>query len=423
MRVSICKHEYLSLETLIGDAKQYALLHTAGEYSNNRWSILGLNPWLCWMPRSTNPLNYIDGIINSVRRELGEIPETDFPVPLIIGALGYDIAEYIESHESLAVDDTSLPLAVIMACKTYFIIDEIKKECWKVTCNIEKESLNNIYSGRVNRIANLPSSSHSKSEYISAVSQIKKMISSGDCYQVNMSQRFVTKTNFSALEIFNAARDQNPTSMMALINVGEFQIISTSPERLIRKNGEKIISEPIKGTAPRDKDPIIDTKSREELLNSEKNRAELAMIVDLVRNDLNKFAQTGSVKVSHKCRLESYANVHHLVATIEAAVDPNTTWGEIFRAIFPGGSITGCPKRQAMEVIDKMEKVKRGFYCGSIGYIDSNGDGDWNIAIRTITKVANNVIFNLGGGVVYDSDPLAEHEETLHKGETIFSIV
>lgn len=247
------------------------------------------------------------------------------------------------------------------------------------------------------------------------------MIARGDCYQVNLSQRYIVPTQQPAAQLFQYACQHNPAPMMALIDTGEFQVISTSPERFLRRDGTHCVSEPIKGTIARDADPARDARLREILLASEKNRAELAMIVDLIRNDLGRVAQIGSVRVDDPCRVESYTNVHHLVATVSAAVPSTTPWSELLRALFPGGSVTGCPKIQAMQVIEELETVRRGFYCGTIGYLDAHGGGDWNIAIRTMTKIHNQVFFNVGGGVVYDSDPATEYEETLRKGATLFA--
>lgn len=145
------------------------------------------------------------------------------------------------------------------------------------------------------------------------------------------------------------------------------------------------------------------------------------MIIDLVRNDLGRVAVSGSVQVADPGRIVSYTNVHHVVATVTAEVATTVAWGALLRAVFPGGSVTGCPKIEAMSRIDAAEKIRRGYYCGALGYIDWGGHGDWNIAIRTITQVGSSVLFNLGGAVVYDSTPAAEYEETLQKGETLFA--
>ena len=211
--------------------------------------------------------------------------------------------------------------------------------------------------------------------------------------------------------------------MMAYLKFPEATLISTSPERFLKREGTRVITSPIKGTRPRGKTDDEDEKLQSVLWNSSKDGAELAMIVDLMRNDLGKLAIPGSVKVTDPKRIEAYTNVFHLVATIEAQLDPSISSFDVIRSCFPAGSITGCPKLRAMEMIEGIEPVKRGFAYGSLGYVAFNGDFDLNVAIRTIIMKERKLFFHLGGGIVADSDPKQEYEETLQKGKSMFEIL
>jgi para-aminobenzoate synthetase component 1 len=215
----------------------------------------------------------------------------------------------------------------------------------------------------------------------------------------------------------------NPAPMSAYLDCGNFRLISSSPERFLLRRGQYVESKPIKGTRPRGKDTIEDLRLRQELIESEKDSAELAMIVDLVRNDLGRTAQPGTVRVAAPRIIEEYANVFHSLAIVTSRLREGVSSLELIRSCFPGGSITGCPKVQAMKVIEEIEKNKRSFYCGSIGCVGFNGDFDLSIAIRTFIEKNGNLYFNLGGGIVYDSDPQEEYDETIHKGETMFQAI
>lgn len=414
---------YQALEHAL-PAPPYVLLKTGHVAAQERWSIVGWDPWLTWMPPDgADPLAALDEIIAQARTVYAPPPSLPCPLPMLMGALSYDLAFDIEMIPSVAIPDIALPKMILYGFRRYIIVDEYKKTAWEILYLDSPDASGAARGGSLRDATPCPSPERnfSRASYCQAVATIRTMISRGDCYQVNLSQRFVVPTSHTAVQLFQFACRHNPASMMALVDAGEFQIISTSPERLLKRSGTHCVSEPIKGTTPRSADPQLDAQLRDALKASEKNRAELAMIIDLIRNDLGRIAQTGTVRVDDLCRIESYTNVHHLVATISAAVPIATPWSAILRALFPGGSVTGCPKIQAMRVIEQLEHVRRGFYCGAIGYIDAQGGGDWNIAIRTMIHVRDQVLFHVGGGVVYDSDPVAEYEETLRKGETMFA--
>ncbi|NGX42752.1 MAG: Aminodeoxychorismate synthase component 1 [Chlamydiae bacterium] len=260
----------------------------------------------------------------------------------------------------------------------------------------------------------------SPDSYRQKVERTKELIRSGEVYQVNLSQKFLLRGERDPYQIFCELASINPAPFMAYLRFPDFVIISSSPERFLSKRGTILETRPIKGTAPRGESLEQDLRNKEWLLSSPKERAELLMITDLMRNDLGKVSVTGSVKTHKIWECETYTNVHHLVSTISSQAKPQLHAVDILRSCFPGGSITGCPKLRAMEVISDIEQRARGIYTGSIGYLTGNGDFDFNIAIRTVLWKGGLIDVQLGGGIVSDSDPQKEYEETLHKGESLF---
>jgi para-aminobenzoate synthetase component 1 len=258
---------------------------------------------------------------------------------------------------------------------------------------------------------------------MASIQKIRDYIASGHVYQVNMSQRFEMDFSGSAFSLFKSLYKLNPAPFFSYIEAGDHQIVSTSPERFIRQTGHHVETRPIKGTRPRGKTPEEDEKLGRELSESRKDDAELSMIVDLLRNDIGKVCAGGSVRVSQHKRLEAYENVFHLVSVVEGDLLPNKDSVDLIMAAFPGGSITGCPKIRSMEIIDELEPSRRHIYTGSIGYISFHNNMDLSIAIRTATINRSRVFFSAGGGIVYDSDPSDEYEETLHKGKTLMEIL
>lgn len=262
--------------------------------------------------------------------------------------------------------------------------------------------------------------SDTSEDYQDKVKYIRQEIAMGNVYQVNLTRqecwRFSGDLRLFARRLF----DVNPAPFSALIMESDFSIVSSSPERFFQINSGRILTSPIKGTAGRDEDPIVDNQLKRGLIASFKDRSELAMITDLMRNDLTKICLIPSVIVEEFPRLESYANVHHLVADISGKLMPNVTLSSLLAAIFPGGSITGCPKLAAMQVIRKLENNPRMIYTGALGWFSYDlNQADFNIPIRTVWASTNELLFGVGGGVVWDSDPHSEYQETVHKAKSI----
>lgn len=265
-------------------------------------------------------------------------------------------------------------------------------------------------------------SNFAPSAYHAAIEAVQAHIFAGDIYQANIAQRFSAPLpeDFSAFGFYEKLRAANPAPFAAYLNLGETAIASSSPELLLRKRGRAIETRPIKGTINRSPDPAKDARRAEALLKSEKDRAENIMIVDLLRNDLSRVSEPRSVDVPVLCGLESYANVHHLVSVVTGELARGHDIVDLIAATFPGGSVTGAPKRRAMEIIDAIEKVSRGYYCGSILYIGFDGTLDMNIAIRTAVLKPGYASMHAGGGITSLSDPVAEYAETEVKVKRLF---
>jgi para-aminobenzoate synthetase component 1 len=259
------------------------------------------------------------------------------------------------------------------------------------------------------------------STYRAAVGRIREYIAAGDVYQVNMSQCFEAPFQGDSYALFQDLYEANPAPFFAYVRAGDHQVVSTSPERFLKLRGRTVETRPIKGTRPRSSDPAEDLALRAELAASPKDDAELSMIVDLLRNDIGRVCKGGTVQVSEHKRVEAYTNVYHLVSIVTGELEAGRTGIDLLRATWPGGSITGCPKIRAMEIIDELEPTRRQVYTGSLGYIGFDGTMDLSIAIRTATISGGGIRFSVGGGVVFDSDPQAEYEETLHKGRTLMN--
>lgn len=359
---------------------------------------------------------------------------TDTP-PFMSGALGYvgyECGRWAENLPASVTDPSGLPdlfmgfygasLAIDhQSGRTYLSVDGRLPGAREASALLrEAYSQAHAPEGTVPQMVLRPN--FTESEYCRAVARVREYILAGDIYQANLTQRFEGLSNADPLSVYAALRSGNPAPFGAYIDLGgEKTILSSSPERFFEIRGEVIRTRPIKGTRPRGKTEEEDRIFAAALQASEKDRAELLMIVDLERNDLSRVCVPGTVVVPELFALETYATVHHLVATVEGRLLPEAVDNPaaIWRALFPGGSITGAPKIRAMEIIDELESVARKVYTGAIGYMSFDGDWDFNIAIRTVVRERDRYWYQVGGGVVWDSDPLDEHRETLAKGAAL----
>ncbi len=363
------------------------------------------------------------------------------PGPLAAGLMGYlsyDLKDAVEDLPRTSVDDQGLPRLCLFLPSAVVVRDRIAKETW--VCVPEFTGPGAAPPDRVlqtvfDRLEDPPpppapygggqggfSSNFTRKRYLAAVGTVRDYIAAGDVYQVNLSQRFGMDFTGDPFSLFRDLFSLNPAPFFAYIQAGDHRIISTSPERFIRMASGRVETRPIKGTRPRGEAPEEDQRLRRDLAESRKDDAELSMIVDLLRNDIGKVCRAGSVRVTDHKRLEAYRNVWHLVSIVEGELAADRDAVDLVRATFPGGSITGCPKIRAMEIIDELEPNRRHIYTGSIGYLSFHDTLDLSIAIRTATVINDRILFSVGGGIVYDSDPGDEYAETLHKGRSLMEV-
>lgn len=377
--------------------------------------------------------------------------------PLLAGAIGYfgyDLGRFVERVPEETVDDVPVADCHLGFYGAVAAIDHITGRAWVTAIGAPEDDptaakrlaearaeelaerlttvqpeleIRNSRSDPISVISNLESrisplqvsSNFTRGEYLRAVRHAKEYIAAGDIYQVNLSQRMSAPLASTPLSLYRRLTEQNPAPFAAFLETPDAAIICCSPERFLQIRSGEVETRPIKGTRPRGATPDEDAALAAELVASEKDRAENVMIVDLERNDLGRVCEFGSVHVPELFALESYATVHHLVSTVRGRLRPDASALDCLRASFPGGSITGAPKVRSMEIIEELEPTRRGVYTGAIGYLCFSGDMDVNIVIRTLVVKEGTAYFQVGGGIVADSDPEAEYEETLDKARAL----
>ena len=422
-----------------------------------RYSFLGYDPFLIFRNQGErneitrenrielvkgNPFDILKTLFSKYR--LITLPEMP---PFLGGAVGYfsyDLKHFVEKLPSQSKKDITIPLCFLAFYDTVIIFDHLTDKAWISSTGLPEESehfkqlrakarikelFRKLDSGKIfpssqqrSHTGKAPinlESNFTPDEYLQAVLKVKNYIAAGDIYQANLSQRFSATIPTQPFELYKTLRTINPAPFAAYLKCGGTSIICSSPERFLRLSGNWVETRPIKGTRPRGKNRIEDEQLKRDLLASPKDRAELIMIVDLERNDLGRVCEYGTVKVPELITLETYPTVFHLVSTITGKLKDDKDHIDCIKATFPGGSITGAPKIRAMEIIDELEPTRRNVYTGSIGYIGFNQQTDLNIVIRSILLCNGNVHFQVGGGIVADSDPVLEYEETLHKGRAL----
>lgn len=352
-----------------------------------------------------------------------------------IGYFGYDLARRLEHLPELTVDAEHIPQMMVGIYDWAVVVDHRERRAWLVShgkcaqtheqwqalCSLFEQQSAQI-SGTFVVISELGSNMDLAS-YAEAFIKIQQYIFDGDCYQVNLAQRFAAQASGDAWIAYLRLREISPAPFMAYMNLPGLQVLSGSPERFLQLKGTHVETRPIKGTRPRSDNPEEDNNNANALKASLKDRAENLMIVDLLRNDISKSCATGSVRAGRLFALESFANVHHLVSTVTGTLAPGMSALELLRGCFPGGSITGAPKLRAMQIIEELEPHRRGIYCGAIGYIGFDGNMDSNIAIRTAVYSGSEIRFWAGGGIVADSEMQKEYSETLDKASSMLELI
>ncbi len=445
--------------------KQFSFFLDSGMDANKlgRYSFIGSEPFLVLSSRgseitvtkgseksslSGNPLDVLNHFL-----EVYHLDPRPSPVPFIGGAVGYfsyDLCHFIERLPSTAIDDLKLPECyfglydLVLAFdnlegKAYIIstgfpelkeekrieraaqrLNEVKDKLTEVSGSDTRTPLTHV-SSPTTPVTLKGNFTHQ--EYLAAVEKARQYIIAGDIFEVNLSQRFEAELSIPPYELYQRLRQINPAPFACYLAFDEVSVVSASPERFLRLCGDWGQTRPIKGTRPRGKTPEEDEVLANELAHSTKDRAENIMIVDLERNDLGRVCRFGTVKVTELAILEVYPTVFHLTSTIVGRLRENKSRIDLLKATFPGGSITGAPKVRAMEIIDELEPTRRSVYTGSIGYLSFNGDLDLNIVIRTFLVKGKKAFYQVGGAVVYDSDPEAEYQETLDKAKALVSAI
>ncbi|MDD5322864.1 MAG: aminodeoxychorismate synthase component I [Methylococcales bacterium] len=361
---------------------------------------------------------------------------TDFDdLPFNGGAIGYfsyDLARRLETLPVIAEDAEHIAEMAVGIYEWAVIVDHQQQKSYLTGCLDEQKG-----PALIARFSQLPeqqvreafkivstiNSNMDKASYTKAFNRIKQYLKEGDCYQVNLAQRFVANCKGDPWTAYQSLRKLNAAPFSCYLNLPEVQILSSSPERFLKLTNGVVETKPIKGTRPRKKNDADDQQQIKQLINSAKDRAENLMIVDLLRNDISKTCKKGSVEVPKLFAVESYATVHHLVSTVTGVLKENQHALDLLRSCFPGGSITGAPKIRAMEIIEELEPNRRGIYCGAIGYMGFNGNMDSNIAIRTLVHSNNTIRFWAGGGIVNDSVVEEEYQESFDKAAAMLDLL
>ncbi|OPH50733.1 aminodeoxychorismate synthase, component I [Vibrio campbellii] len=348
--------------------------------------------------------------------------DSEWDLPFVGGALGYfsyDLGRRVESMPELATKDLQTPDMAVGLYEWALVIDHKLKQACMVGQSIEQawQWLNSQPPADVEdfKLIGDWQSNMTQASYASRFDRVQEYLLSGDCYQINLAQRFNASYQGSEWRAYTKLEAANQAPFSAFIRMPNSAIISVSPERFLELKDNVIETKPIKGTRPRSQNTELDQANAHDLQTAEKDQAENLMIVDLLRNDIGRVASPGSVHVPKLFDIESFPAVHHLVSTIRADLDTQYSAADLLRACFPGGSITGAPKVRAMQIIEELEPHRRSAYCGSIGYISRHGRMDTSITIRTLVAENNKLYAWAGGGVVADSDCAAEYQETLDK--------
>jgi para-aminobenzoate synthetase component I len=381
-------------------------------------------------------------ILNRLLKPYQEVTLVQHPnIPFsggAVGYFGYDLGRQVEHLPTIAHINHAIPHMMVGIYDWAVVVDHREKKStivsnglhpkthdqWQSICD-QVESVFEQTDEVENpfKITSAISSNMDYPYYSQAFNRIKAYIQAGDCYQVNLAQRFSAQAQGAAWQAYLKLREISPAPFMAYMNFGDLQVMSGSPERFLQVVNQHVETRPIKGTCPRNADQKIDQQNAEALKSSIKDRAENLMIVDLLRNDISKNCETGSVKADKLFQLQSFANVHHLVSIVTGKLAQGKTAIDLLRGCFPGGSITGAPKLRSMQIIEELEPHRRGVYCGAVGYIGFDGNMDTNITIRTVVYSEGEISFYAGGGIVADSVLENEYAETLDKAASIMKVM
>ena len=419
----------VALDTLCHlNADRYPfLLESVNHNQDNRYSILFAHPTKQIVLNDLDEFDFLDELKSSI-----DTQPIKSDLPFSGGWFVYLSYELIGQIEPILKDDLHLgdqPVAIAVQIPTAIVVDHLKDKTYLLDQFDDQVRIDQVLSDieQLGDIVDMPIQGNlsweEDAKFISGVKSSRDYIKAGDVFQVNLSRQwqYELSTDITSTQIYQALKRSNPAPFSALAQFDGFSIISSSPERLFSVDGDQVETRPIAGTHPRGSGEE-DERLKAQLINHPKEQAEHIMLLDLERNDLGRVCEYGSVHVNEIMTLESYPYVHHIVSNIKGKLRQGTTIKDLVRALFPGGTITGCPKVRCMQIIAELEQMPRQAYTGSLGYVSSNGKMDFNILIRTITKQNNSLTLRAGAGIVFDSIAERELEETKHKAEGVLKI-
>tara|TARA_Y100000590_G_scaffold470474_1_gene665524 strand:+ start:1336 stop:2814 length:1479 start_codon:yes stop_codon:yes gene_type:complete len=444
----------------ISENQKYSFLleSVQGGSKRGRYSLLGCEPDLIWEVKNNEAnIKYIknnyDYKINkspivSLKEliKISKLPNenTEVPYPILVGYFGYQMIKYMEKIDIKNIDPINIPDCILIRPRVVAVFDNIKDTISimtlvypnkQISANTAYEETNNLLNQTVEKLQNSLlkasnkkkvinneldfKSNYTKKDYFKIVEKAKSYIEQGDIFQVVTSQRFETKYDLKAIHLYRSLRRLNPSPYLVNLNFDNFGIVASSPELMVQLRDKKVTIRPIAGTRKRGKNSLEDMHLTKELLNDKKELAEHLMLLDLGRNDVGRVAVPNSVKVTEKMIIEYYSHVMHIVSNVEGKIEEKFDAVDALIAGFPAGTVSGAPKIRAMEIIEELENVNRSFYAGCMGYFDSNGDMDTCISLRTGLVKDGKLYIQAGGGIVYDSVPENEFQETLNKANAL----
>ena len=436
----------------------FLLESVEGGSLRGRYSLLGCDPDIIWKVEnnkasieyqdenykyhiSNEPIESLKNIVELSKFDKGDI---EVPYPTLVGYLGYPMIKYMEKISLENVDNINIPDSVLIRPKIVAVFDNIKdtitvmtvvypsenkhyeilytkaQELLEVKVNQLKENL--VQNSAISIKSNLDfKSNYSKEEYFSIISKAKEYIKEGDIFQVVTSQRFETEYDLEAISLYRSLRRLNPSPYLVNLNFNDIGLVASSPELLVQLRNKKITIRPIAGTRKRGKNANEDLELSKDLLQDKKELAEHLMLLDLGRNDVGRVSRNQSVKVTEQMIIEYYSHVMHIVSNVEGVIDEKYDAVDALKAGFPAGTVSGAPKIRAMQIIEELENLNRSFYAGCMGYFDSNGDMDTCISLRSGLVKNGKLFIQAGGGVVYDSNPEDEYQETINKASALMA--
>lgn len=461
METPVSAFKKIASQTKPGETHSFLLESVEGGERMARFSFLGSSANLVIKSKGQHVEITRDGNANQItlaagrdvlhilKQELGRlsyVPDPNLPrfCGGAVGFIGYDMVRFFEELPDSTTDDLNLPDCTFIFTDTLLIFDHVRHRI-RVVCNAQiGDNAEAAYEQAINKIESVieqlrkplqsdrrigeprkpeVTSNFTREEFENAVRKCKEYIAAGDVIQVVLSQRFSTKVTADPFDVYRALRSLNPSPYMYFLDYGEIKLIGSSPEILVTEERGKVTVRPIAGTRPRGATEEEDIALEQELLKDEKERAEHIMLVDLGRNDIGRVCRYGSVTVDELMVIERYSHVMHIVSNVTGRLRVDADQFDLLRACFPAGTVSGAPKIRAMEIIDELEPTRRGTYAGSIGYFSYSGDMDTCITIRTILIQGDTAYVQAGAGIVADSDPSREYQETVNKAMAMIKAI